>query len=231
MDSLYVKKEFITAKQLPAYLQEPAAFTPLNKIHNKAFKRCFDVTGSVFLIVTVLSWLTPLIAILIKLDSRGPVFFRQKRNRKDGGVFTCLKFRTMIVNDEADFLAARENDHRITQFGKFLRRNHLDELPQLINVLIGQMSLIGPRPYMIQENIYYENLLQTYSQRHAIKPGITGLAQSYGYFGSYHELQKVKERVRLDILYVRKWSPGMDIMILYRTFMMAIGARSRETGN
>lgn len=129
----------------------------------------------------------------------------------------------MFVNKDADILVACENDKRITRFGKFLRNYHIDELPQLFNVLIGDMSIIGPRPHMISENIMYANLLQEYAYRHTVKPGIAGLAQSLGNFGSTHDLEKVKERVRLDILYINKWSLSMDIKILYRTSLIMLG--------
>jgi len=196
---------------------------PLNNKYNRLGKRIIDITISMLLIPLVLSWLVPLLAIIIKLDSRGPVFFLQKRNGDGGKLFTCIKFRTMVVNEEADLLAARHNDIRVTGFGKFLRHYHIDELPQLFNVLIGDMSLIGPRPYMVNENLYYENLLEQYALRHTVKPGITGLAQSYGYFGSLHDLDHLKERVSLDMQYIRNWTIGMDIKIIFRTCMMVIG--------
>jgi putative colanic acid biosynthesis UDP-glucose lipid carrier transferase len=116
---------------------------PLENNRNLIIKRSFDILVSSFLIVFILSWLIPLLAILIKLDSRGPVFFFQKRNKNGGGIFTCIKFRSMIVNKDADTLVACENDKRITRFGKFLRNNHIDELPQLFNVMAGDMSIIG----------------------------------------------------------------------------------------
>jgi len=198
---------------------------PLKKRYNRFIKRSFDILLSIIIIITTLSWLIPLFAIIIRLDSRGPVFFRQKRNRNNGKLFSCIKFRTMIVNDEADRQVARINDERVTRFGKFLRHYHFDELPQAFNVLMGDMSVIGPRPYMVNENRYYENLLEMYAHRHTIKPGITGLAQSFGYFGSLHDLEKVKERVDLDIHYIYEWSLGMDIRILCRTFLMITGFR------
>jgi putative colanic acid biosysnthesis UDP-glucose lipid carrier transferase len=197
-----------------------ALYSPLKARNNRLLKRSFDILLSIILILTLLSWLIPLFAILIKFDSRGPVFFRQNRNRNGGKLFRCIKFRTMFVNGEADLQVARINDNRITRFGRFLRRHHLDELPQLFNVLTGDMSVIGPRPYMVIENLYYENLLEAYSYRHSIKPGITGLAQSFGYFGSVYGRKKLKERLDLDILYIHNWSFGLDLKILYRTFMM-----------
>ena len=128
----------------------------------------------------------------------------------------------MFVNEDADTLVASENDKRITRIGKILRKYHIDELPQLFNVLTGDMSVIGPRPHMVSENIMYERLLQNYDYRHTVKPDITGLAQSLGNFGSTSDLEKVKERVRLDIEYINKWSFSMDIKILYRTSLIML---------
>ena len=196
---------------------------PLQNTWNVFIKRCFDVMISLVLIVLILSWLIPLLAILIKLDSNGPVFFLQKRNKNGGRLFTCIKFRSMFVNKDADVLVACENDKRITRLGKILRNYHIDELPQLFNVLIGDMSIIGPRPHMISENIIFGNLLQEYDYRHTVKPGITGLAQSLGNFGSSHDLEKVRERVQLDIQYINKWSFSMDMKILYRTSLIMLG--------
>lgn len=197
--------------------------TPLENKGNFIIKRGFDILISLVLIVAILSWLIPLLAILIKLDSRGSVFFLQKRNKNAGRLFTCIKFRSMFINKEADILVACENDKRVTRFGKFLRKYHIDELPQLFNVLIGDMSIIGPRPHMVSENIMYANLLHDYDYRHSVKPGITGLAQSYGNFGATTDLEKVKERTDLDIHYIRTWSLKMDIKILYRTFLLILG--------
>jgi len=137
----------------------------------------------------------------------------------------------MIVNTDADIVAACKGDKRVTRLGKFLRHYHLDELPQLFNVLIGDMSIVGPRPYMVNENLYYETLVDMYAYRHSVKPGITGLAQSFGYFGSFHDLEKVKERVELELTYINNWSLAMDIKILFRTFMMVfgLGEKNKET--
>ena len=132
---------------------------PLDKKVNLFLKRAVDLFSSAFLVIFVLSWLVPIIALLIKLDSKGPVFFFQKRAARNGKLFTCIKFRTMIVNSEADDLPAAIDDKRITKLGKLLRTNHLDELPQLLNVLVGHMSLVGPRPHMISDNSRYEEVL------------------------------------------------------------------------
>ena len=138
-----------------------------------------------------------------------------------GRMFTCLKFRTMIVNKEADELPAHHNDQRITTIGRMLRRHHLDEWPQLLQVWWGDMSLIGPRPYMVSDNDRYADQIEHYAQRHSVKPGITGLAQSSGHFGYLLNPGEMNERVALDLEYVRNWSLSMDVKILSRTLMMA----------
>jgi putative colanic acid biosynthesis UDP-glucose lipid carrier transferase len=209
-------------------LADEALEWPLENPANALLKRGVDLVVSMLLIVLVLSWLTPLLALLIIIDSRGPVFFLQKRNRKNGGVFTCIKFRTMVVNGQADVQAASENDPRITRAGRLLRRTHLDELPQLLNVLWGQMSLIGPRPYMVRENLQYETSVPGYAIRNRVKPGITGLAQSLGHHGSLLDEQKMKERVEIDIEYVRNWSVAMDLQIAWRTLGMMMGRQRKK---
>ena len=197
-------------------------FSPLERKENYLLKIIFDFIASTLLILCIFLLLLPFIALLIKIDSKGPVFFLQKRSKKEGKVFTCIKFRTMIVNEKADTLPAYENDVRITRAGKFLRKTHLDELPQLLNVWLGDMSLIGPRPYMINENLYYQKVMNNYNQRHSVKPGITGLAQSLGYFGCSQNEKEIQKRIDLDLLYIRDWSIKMDIKILYRTLLMSL---------
>lgn len=196
---------------------------PLENRLNLFLKRTFDILFSSLLILCVLSWMLPVLSVVILFTSKGPVFFRQKRNGLNGKVFTCIKFRSMYPNDEADTMTAGENDTRITGVGKILRRYHLDELPQLFNVIAGDMSLIGPRPYMVQENLRYEKIISAYNDRHSVKPGITGLAQSYGYFGSVGDTAQVRERFRLDIHYIRQWSFSEDLSIIFRTLLFAAG--------
>lgn len=196
--------------------------SPLEKKFNRFAKRSFDVVVSILAIVCILSWLIPLMAIIIKLDSKGPIFFLQKRKGLNGKIFTCIKFRSMFINDEAHLLAEQQNDKRITRPGKFLRLMHTDELPQFFNVLRGDMSIIGPRPYMISENILFEDLFAIYSYRHTVKPGMTGFAQSFGNYGACTDLQKLNQRIHLDILYIQKWSPAMDLKILVRTIRMLV---------
>jgi lipopolysaccharide/colanic/teichoic acid biosynthesis glycosyltransferase len=180
-------------------------------------KRLLDILLSAFAIVFFLSWMIPLVGLLIKLDSKGPIFFLQKRNKKNGKIFTCIKFRTMIVNDEADSLPASDFDRRITRVGNFLRNHYLDELPQFFNSLIGDMSVVGPRPHMLSDNIRYDKLVDHYPLRHKVKPGITGLAQVMGYAGNNNDTQNIKHRVYLDIFYVGRWSLRLDIKILWNT--------------
>lgn len=190
----------------------------LNRSFPGIIKRSTDILFSLVIILLVLSWLTPLLALLIKVDSRGPVFFLQKRNGKDRKPFTCIKFRSMIVNDERDHMPVAENDARITRVGKFLRDYCIDELPQFLNVLWGNMTIIGPRPHMIRENLIYERLINNYSFRYKVKPGITGLSQVKDH-GVRSSLKKMQDRVYWDIVYIKNWSPLLDVKILYHTMI------------
>jgi putative colanic acid biosysnthesis UDP-glucose lipid carrier transferase len=198
---------------------------PLEQKINLFFKRSFDLVASSMLLIGLFSWMFPVIALLIKLDSKGPAFFFQKRNKRNGKLFTCIKFRTMHVNEEADTLPALKYDHRITAVGAFLRKHHLDELPQLINVLIGDMSLIGPRPYMISDNEKYEKLIKNYPVRHKIKPGITGLAQVLDYVSPVTKIENMEQRLSKDVYYVYNWSPALDAKIIIRTFFKMTGIK------
>jgi putative colanic acid biosynthesis UDP-glucose lipid carrier transferase len=191
---------------------------PLEQNINLFFKRSFDLIVSSLLLICVISWLFPLIFLLVKLDSKGPIFFFQKRNKKNGELFTCIKFRTMFQNEEADVLPAQENDVRITRIGHFLRKHHLDELPQLFNVLFGDMSIIGPRPYMVSDNAKYEKLIKNYLVRHKIKPGITGLAQVIDYMAPITSTEYMEHRINKDVYYVYNWSLWLDAKIIIRTF-------------
>ena len=190
---------------------------PLDKPLGRMGKRLVDIIVSLLVLVLVLSWLLPIIALFIKLDSKGPAFFLQKRSGRGGRLFTCIKFRSMIVNREADLVPATKNDKRVTRVGKFLRNNYLDELPQFFNVLMGDMSVIGPRPHMISDDIRYKDDIDLYAFRQKVKPGITGLSQVLGLIGPADELQKMKGRVQLDIFYIRQWSGSLDAKIMLRT--------------
>jgi putative colanic acid biosynthesis UDP-glucose lipid carrier transferase len=197
----------------------PLLNKPLDIVFNRVLKRGFDIVISIIMIVGILSWLIPIIGILIWVDSKGPLFFLQKRNKRNADVFTCIKFRSMILNENSDTLPALPNDKRITRIGHFLRDNYIDELPQFFNVLWGDMSVIGPRPHMVSDNIKFEQEIEYYSYRHRIKPGITGLAQVLGYVGAIEDIQKMKERVSMDIFYQRRWSIKLDIIIMWRTML------------
>jgi lipopolysaccharide/colanic/teichoic acid biosynthesis glycosyltransferase len=195
---------------------------PLDVLAHRIIKRSTDIIFSAVIIVVLLSWLIPIVALVIKLTSRGPVFFLQKRNKRNGEIFTCIKFRSMVVNADADILPAKKNDKRVTRVGKFLRKKYIDELPQFFNVLWGDMSVIGPRPHMISDNVKYEKNIDGYFFRHKVKPGITGLAQVLGYVGCAEDLQQMKDRVNMDIFYMRHWSFKLDMIILYRTIFKAL---------
>ncbi|MEJ0106389.1 MAG: undecaprenyl-phosphate glucose phosphotransferase [Bacteroidota bacterium] len=190
---------------------------PLDDVANRINKRVCDIIISSFAVIFVLSWMVPLISLLIWLDSKGPVFFIQQRTGKDNKPFGCIKFRSMKVNREANTLQAARNDDRITRMGKFLRRTNLDEFPQFLNVLIGDMSAVGPRPHMLKHTDDYSKLINQYMVRQFLKPGITGWAQVNGYRGETKELQQMKGRVEYDLWYMENWSIWLDIKIVFLT--------------
>lgn len=195
------------------------ATTPLDEPYNALLKRIFDLTLTVLAFVFLFSWLFPIIAIAVKLSSKGPVFFKQQRSGLSNKGFYCYKFRSMKVNAEADLKQATKGDARITKVGAFLRKSSLDELPQFINVLKGEMSIVGPRPHMLKHTEDYSNLVGNFMDRHAIKPGITGLAQVKGYRGEIDDFSLLQNRVRLDRFYVNNWSLILDIKIVLRTVL------------
>ncbi len=196
---------------------------PLDSLASRVLKRFADLFFSTLVIVFILTWLIPVIALIIKLDSRGPVFFRQRRNKKNGREFTCMKFRTMFHLNKSAGSFNGNNKLKITRVGRFLRDHFLDEVPQFFNVWWGDMSVIGPRPHMLSDNLKYEELVDDYHFRHEVKPGITGLAQVLGYVGETTELQQMTDRVFLDNYYVRNWSLQLDIKIFLRTFYRIAG--------
>ena len=195
---------------------------PLDNKLNFYTKRIFDIIFSFFVIIFILSWMIPLFGIIIKISSKGPVIFTQKREGFKGEVFNCLKFRTMVINSESDTKWADDNDSRLTRFGKFLRMSSLDEFPQFINVFFGDMSVIGPRPHAINLNKEYNNLVLDFNKRHKYKPGITGLAQSMGFNGLISNVNDMKGRVKLDIFYFKNWSLFLDIKITILTIIILI---------
>ena len=190
---------------------------PLSNDLNTILKRTFDVIFSLFVIVFLLSWVTPIIALIIKIESRGPVFFKQTRNGIKFREFICYKFRSMIENNDADTQQATKNDKRVTKIGKILRKTSLDELPQFFNVLIGNMSVVGPRPHMIKENERYSKSVDKFMVRHFVKPGITGLAQVKGFRGEVETDEDIINRVKYDIYYLENWSLILDLNIVFLT--------------
>jgi len=191
---------------------------PLRRPWNRFRKRCFDIVCSGFGLLCLMP-IFAVVAIIIKLKSPGPVFFRQKRGGQDGKEFLCFKFRSMHVNAEADTKQATENDPRKYPFGNWMRQHNVDELPQLINVFKGDMSLVGPRPHMRLHDEYYGNAINGYSVRRWVKPGITGWAQVNGYRGETKEMWQMEERVVCDIWYLENWSFSLDIRIIAKTIL------------
>lgn len=193
---------------------------PFDEATNQFIKRGFDIVFSLFVIVFILSWLTPLIALLIKIDSRGPVFFLQERSGILNKSFKCFKFRTMKAEKNAEFKQATKNDSRVTKIGSFLRKTSLDELPQFFNVLIGNMSIVGPRPHPLKLTEEYSQKVDKYMVRHLVKPGITGLSQVMGYRGETQDLYLMKMRVRMDRFYIDNWSFYLDLKVVWATIVM-----------
>ena len=189
-------------------------------------KRYFDLG----LAIAGLSLFTPLMlltALLIKLDSRGPVFFFQKRNGFNGQIFNIIKFRTMhVLEDGLTIQQATRNDSRVTRLGRWLRRTSIDELPQLLNVVRGNMSLVGPRPHATAHDSEYEKLIANYAFRHHVKPGLTGWAQVNGYRGETRELEQMQRRIDYDIWYINNWTPFLDLKILLKTVLVALRQNS-----
>ena len=160
------------------------------------------------------------IGVGIKMSSKGPVFYRQLRTGRNGRLFTCYKFRTMYNNTGTE--TVERNDPRVTSFGAFLRRRSLDELPQIVNVFLGQMSLVGPRPHMLSHTLFYGSLIDGYGERLSVKPGITGLAQIEGYRGATDRIWKMQKRIDFDRSYISHWSMWKDLKIIGRTLVKEI---------
>ena len=195
---------------------------PLRTVFNQALKRAFDIAFSLGVIVFVFPILLPLVALAIKLESKGPIFFRQLRSGKNNKEFLCYKFRTMTVNKDSDAKQATKGDKRITKVGAFLRKTSLDEFPQFINVLKGDMSVVGPRPHMLKHTDEYSRIINKYLFRHFITPGITGHAQVNGYRGETTDPKLMEKRVEYDTWYIENWSLLLDIKIIFLTAWNAI---------
>jgi putative colanic acid biosynthesis UDP-glucose lipid carrier transferase len=194
---------------------------PIEEPFNQFLKRAFDVIFSSMVIVFILSWLTPILAILIKLESPGPVFFKQPRNGINFKEFNCFKYRSMTIEGTSHVVHTRKNDNRVTRLGKFLRQTSIDELPQFFNVLIGEMSVVGPRPHMTYQTEMFAEKIDKFMVRHFVKPGITGLAQVSGYRGEIETDKDIINRVKYDIFYLENWSIFLDIRIIFITIVSA----------
>ncbi|WP_025002594.1 undecaprenyl-phosphate glucose phosphotransferase [Prevotella dentasini] len=194
---------------------------PLQDISKRFQKRLFDILVSGIILLCMLPFI-PIIALIIKIQSPGPIFFRQKRTGMNGETFYCLKFRSMHVNKDADKMQATRNDPRKFPFGELMRKTNIDEFPQFLNVLKGDMSIVGPRPHMLYHTEVYSELIDKYMVRHFSKPGITGWAQVTGFRGETKELWQMEERVRRDIWYIENWSFWLDIKIMLMTAVSII---------
>ena len=200
---------------------------PLHNSLNAILKRLFDIVFSLVVIFGILIWLGPLLALLISIESRGPVFFIQKRTGFDNDEFQCFKFRSMTMNDSSDNQQAGKNDMRVTKIGRFIRKTSIDELPQFYNVLFGNMSVVGPRPHMLKHTDEYANRVDKYMLRHFVKPGITGLAQIRGYRGEIERDSDIQNRIKFDIFYVENWSFFLDLKIIVQTIVNALNGEEK----
>lgn len=195
---------------------------PLDHLMNKIIKRTFDLLFSIIIFILILWWLLPFLSFMVYFSQGSPILFKQKRNGLNGHEFNCLKFRTMRPDKLNNKKPTERDDPRVTKLGRILRKTSLDELPQFINVLKGDMSIVGPRPHMVSENETYTEIINRYSLRHYVKPGITGLAQIKGYRGAIDSDKDMEMRIRTDIYYVRNWSFLLDLFIIYKTGKLMI---------
>jgi putative colanic acid biosynthesis UDP-glucose lipid carrier transferase len=212
--SARVELSFYDATPILMFRREPLEFTV-----NRILKRTFDICFSLAVILLIFPWLFLLVMIIIKLESPGPVFFEQERSGRDNDSFTCLKFRSMRLNSASDKKQAVKGDARVTKFGAFIRKTSIDELPQFFNVLWGDMSVVGPRPHMVNHTKQYTDLINNYLVRHYAKPGITGWAQVNGYRGETKQLIDMQNRVEYDIWYIENWSIILDVEIIIKTII------------
>ena len=190
---------------------------PLQSMYNRFLKRAFDLLFSTMVLVTIYPILYVVLGVLIKLSSPGPILFKQKRTGLYGRDFECFKFRTMRVNADADTMQAVKDDPRKTRIGNFLRKSNLDEFPQFVNVFLGDMSVVGPRPHMLKHTEQYSALIDKYMVRHLVKPGVTGWAQVTGYRGETKTLEQMEGRVKRDVWYIENWTFFLDLKIIIVT--------------
>ena len=217
----YIKRKLVlhSLQSIPVIAIRPE---PLQKIYNRILKRAFDIAFSLVVVITILPIVYIVFGLLIKLTSKGPILFRQQRTGLHGKVFTCYKFRTMVLNEEDNSQTTWRKDPRITAVGAFMRRTSIDELPQFINTLIGNMSVVGPRPHMIQQTDLYNQVIDRFMIRHLIKPGITGWAQISGYRGETRTIEQMESRFKKDVWYLENWSFALDIKIIAVTIYQLI---------
>jgi putative colanic acid biosynthesis UDP-glucose lipid carrier transferase len=201
---------------------------PLRKGRNKLIKRVFDIIFSLCVLILVFPWILILVAIMIRIQSPGSIFFLQERTGLDGKIFKCIKFRSMHANNDADEVQATKDDPRKFPFGNFMRRTNIDEIPQFFNVLVGDMSVVGPRPHMLKHTDEYSKLINHFMVRHFAKPGITGLAQVNGFRGETRYIDQMEGRVKKDIEYIENWTFLLDIKIILKTIANMFG---KEEGN
>lgn len=192
---------------------------PLMSLHNRVIKRAFDIVFSLIVLLTIFPVMYVVFGAIIKITSPGPVFFKQKRTGLQGKVFDCYKFRSMRINRDADSVATIKSDPRITRIGAFMRKTSIDEFPQFINVLKGDMSVVGPRPHMIQQTELYAGLIDKFMIRHLVKPGITGWAQVSGYRGETKTINQMEGRFRRDVWYLENWTFILDLKIIIVTVL------------
>lgn len=196
---------------------------PLDRVVNRWMKRAFDIVFASAVVLFIFSWLFPILALLVKLSSKGPVFFKQMRLGRDNQEFVCWKFRSMRMNMEADVKQATKDDPRVTRVGRFLRKSNLDEMPQFFNVLLGHMSVVGPRPHPLRLNDQYRDIIDKYMVRHFVRPGITGWAQVNGFRGETRTPELMERRVELDVWYLENWSFWLDLRIVVKTVTNMFG--------
>lgn len=212
---------YIPRKLVLDFLQSTPVLTirrePLQLFYNRIIKRTFDVIFSGIILITIFPLLFIIFGLLIKLTSKGPVFFRQQRTGLRGKPFTCYKFRSMRLNQDSDTSITSYGDLRITAIGRFMRRTSIDEIPQFFNVFIGNMSVVGPRPHMLIQTDLYKKLIDKFMIRHVIKPGVTGWAQISGYRGETKNVEQMEGRFKRDVWYIENWSSILDIKIIVVT--------------
>ncbi|XZF13663.1 sugar transferase [Chitinophagaceae bacterium MMS25-I14] len=219
--STLLKEKVTRSPRITTHVIKPVYYHVPETFFVKYVKRAIDILISSVLIAAVLSWLVPVLFILIKFSSRGPLFFIQERIGLNGKKFSCIKFRTMQINKQSDTYQAVSDDKRVTKLGLVLRLTHIDELPQLINVLKNDMSIVGPRPHMVYHDVLFTSMIPAYIQRQKVKPGITGLAQSMGFHGATPDFHSISFRTRMDLFYVKKLSFLLDMKILFTTFFVS----------